>query len=120
MNQINLIGRIGKEPEAKETEGGKTITRTTLAVSNSKEHTEWFNIVAWENAAKTISKYAHKGDIIQLTGRVETREYEKDGDKKRITEVVVSQVELLPNKRNEVDPAPAHKQPGMDKDDLPF
>lgn len=120
MNQINLIGRIGKEPETRTTDGGKTVARMTLAVQNSKDHTEWFNIVAWEQRADTISKYAHKGDVIAITGRVETREYEKDGEKKRITEVIAERVELLPNKKAEVDPAPAHQQPGMDNDDLPF
>lgn len=134
MNQINLIGRVGKAPEVKTLESGK-VAKFSLAVSEKVrkgderiEETEWFNVCVFGKTAEVVERFVAKGDKVFISGKYKTREYEKDGEKKRFSEVLVAQLELLGERRdtgNQAEaaksdeiPAPVvHAQPD---DDLPF
>lgn len=101
MNTITLTGNIGKEIELKTTPAGKTVCSFSLAVRDGKDKTLWVNIVAWNKTAEILDRYAHKGSKIAVQGRLSIRDYtNKEGEKRYITEVVASNVELLDSKSN--------------------
>ena len=84
LNRVQLIGRLGKDPESRYTTTGKRVTNFSLAVSNrwkgkdseTKEYTEWVNIEAWERLGEVCQEYLKKGSLIYLEGRLKTDKYE--------------------------------------------
>jgi single-strand DNA-binding protein len=103
-NKVQLIGRLGQEPEIVNLESGKKLVKFSLATNenytNAKgekvENTEWHNIVAWGKTAEIIEKYVNKGQEIAIEGRLTSRAYEdKEGIKRYITEVVCSEMLML-------------------------
>jgi len=107
-NQVQLIGNLGMNPEAKNI--NDTVKATfTLATNtvyrdsdgNKKTMTDWHNIVAWGGLAQTIEQYVKKGDKIGISGRLVTRSYEDEkGNKKYFTEVIARDMLLLGNKKS--------------------
>ena len=99
-NNVNLVGRLTKDIEIKKTNSGKEVTTFSLAVNDKKVNDQqvsfFFNIVAWEQHARYLKQYANKGDLIGVTGKLTTREYQNSrGDKVTVTEVVADDVMLL-------------------------
>ena len=78
LNRVQLIGRLGKDPESRFTPTGKQVTHFSLAVSNrlktaqgeSKEYTEWVNIEAWGRLGEICQQYLHKGSLVFLEGQL--------------------------------------------------
>lgn len=107
LNQIVLVGRLTKDPELKETETGKKITRITLAVPRSYKNTngeyesDFINCTLWTGVAENTAEYCKKGDLLGIKGRIQTRTYEKDEEKKYISEVVAEKVTFLTSKKSE-------------------
>ncbi len=103
LNRIQLIGRLGKDPEARFTPKGTKICSFSLAVDHrwrgsdgAEQHeTDWFNCETWSKQADYCQKYAHKGQLVYLEGRVKTDKYESQGETRYYTKVVVSKLELL-------------------------
>jgi single-strand DNA-binding protein len=121
MNQVILMGHLGKDAETRSTGSGNTVTSFTLATSERykdkqsgewKEKTSWHSIVAWKLHEKTAAQLT-KGAGVLVVGKLDTRSYEKDGQKKYITEVVAADVKLL----NPQKSGPRQDDSG---DDLPF
>ena len=106
MNDVKLIGRIGKDLELKTTNTGKAVCNFSLGVSRGKSKgndmgTDWIQCVAWEKTAEFLVKYAGKGKLIAVDGSIRTSSYEKDGKKVYKTEVWCKNyggVELLSSK----------------------
>jgi single-strand DNA-binding protein len=103
-NKVQLIGHTGNEPEIKEFGEGKKMASLTLATNetykNDKgekvEETQWHRIIAWGKNAELIEKYVPKGKEIAVEGKLTYRSYDdKNGEKKYITEVIVSDLLLL-------------------------
>jgi single-strand DNA-binding protein len=102
-NRVQLIGHVGNDPEVKTFEGGKVAhlnLATNESYTNKKgekvEQTEWHRLVAWGAAAEIIEKYVVKGKEIAIEGKLSTRTYDdKEGNKRFITEVTVSEIMLL-------------------------
>lgn len=100
MNNVYLIGRLGKDPECKALQTGNHVCNFSLATSEKytdkegveKEKTDWHTIVVWGKLAQTVSKALKKGDEACVIGKVATRNYEKDGKKVYVTEIVASRV----------------------------
>ncbi|WCM41641.1 single-stranded DNA-binding protein [Flavobacterium sp. CBA20B-1] len=99
-NSVRLVGRVGNTPEAKTFDNATKVT-LSLATSdfyyNDKkekiETIQWHNIVAWGKTAELIQKYVEKGKEIAVEGKLTYRTYEdKDGIKRSITEIVISEV----------------------------
>ena len=89
MNKAILIGNVGKEPEIRKTQSGISVANFSLATSKKikgEDKTEWHRIVAWDKLAEIIENYVHKGDKLMIEGEIETRDYEKDGQKVYTTE----------------------------------
>lgn len=100
LNRVELIGRLGKDPEVKHLQNGSSVANFSVATSESwkdkrsgerQEKTEWHNIVVWnENTIKFAENYLKKGDLVRLEGKIQTRSWEdNDGNKKYATEVVI-------------------------------
>jgi single-strand DNA-binding protein len=110
MNKVILIGNIGREPEIKSV-GESQVAKFSLATTSpfkdkqGNKVTQWHNITAWGKLAEIAEKYAKKGDKIAIEGRIEYREYEKDGVKKTATEIVAENLELIGGaKKKDEDP----------------
>lgn len=103
-NKVQLIGHIGNNPEIRTSEGGKKWTRLSIATNETYRNaqgvkvtdTQWHNLVAFGKVSEIIEKYVVKGSEIAVEGKLVNRSYvDKDGVKKYITEVQVSEVLLL-------------------------
>ena len=98
MNRVQIIGNLGKDPEIKVTNGGKTVARLSVAVNRKytdsqgeeRQQTEWVNVVAWGKLAEAAGNELQKGDYIYAEGRYSTRSYEKNDETRYFTEVVAS------------------------------
>jgi single-strand DNA-binding protein len=106
-NRVQLIGHLGANPEVKTFDGGKTKASVSIATNevyyNAKgekiEDTQWHNIVMWGKTAEIADKYLKKGAEICVEGKLTSRSYEtKEGEKRYITEVVVSEMVMLGKK----------------------
>jgi single-strand DNA-binding protein len=106
-NSVQLIGRLGKDPETKTFDSGKKMTTFSIATSetyrNQKgdkvEDTQWHNIVIWGKPAEIAAQYLKKGHEVVLEGKLVHRAYETSaGEKRYITEISVNDLVLLNNK----------------------
>jgi single-strand DNA-binding protein len=105
LNRIQLIGRLGKDPESRQTSTGKQVTSFSLAVSQhwksngeAREATEWINIEAWGRLAEICQEYLNKGSLVYIEGRLKTDRYEEKGGTKFFTKVVASSMQMLDKK----------------------
>ena len=107
LNQLVVIGRLVRDPELRKTENGKNVTNITLAVprsyknTNGEYDTDFIDCVLWNTVAESTTEYCKKGDLLGVKGRVQTRVYEKDDEKKYQTEVVAEKVTFLSSKKHE-------------------
>ena len=90
LNKVEIIGRVGKEPEVRHTQTAIKVVNLTVAVSESwkdaqgqkQERTEWVPVVVFTKS-DYIERYCYKGDLVYVCGKMQTRNYEKDGRKER-------------------------------------
>ena len=103
MNKIILIGRMTKNAEVRYTQSNKAVAQFSLAVNRpGKKETDFINIIAWDKLGEIVQKYTHKGSLIAVEGRLQTRTYEdNNGNKKYITEVVANNINLLEPKNKQ-------------------
>lgn len=107
LNQTVIIGRIVKDPELKETENGRKVTNITLAVPrsfknmNGEYETDFIPCVLWKGIAESTTQFCKKGDLVGIKGRIQTREYQKDDETKKIMELVAEKVTFLSSKKTE-------------------
>ena len=101
LNNILLIGNLGRDPEMRFTPNGRPVTSFVLAASQrwsrpeggKRETTEWFNIVAWGNLAKICDRYLRSGSRVYIEGRVQNHERENsEGEKYHRLEVVAEEM----------------------------
>jgi len=129
VNKVILIGHLGDEVKIRFFEGGNAIARFPLATNESYlnkqtgkriTNTDWHTILVRNKLAEICEKYLTKGDKIYLEGRIKTRQYETDGQKRYSTEIHVQEMTFLNTKK---DPnAPQGKTPltTNKENDLPF
>ena len=137
INSVTLIGRLTKDPELRKSQQNKSVIRFTLAVDRPfrKDQTDFIQCVVWNQNADFLAKYVHKGDLIGLTGRIETGSYQRNGETVYTTDVVADQVSLISKKKEENVNADSYEPPMPEKkvanamkvgddwvkaDDLPF
>ncbi|HLO16992.1 MAG TPA: single-stranded DNA-binding protein [Anaerolineales bacterium] len=107
LNRVQLIGRLGKDPEGKFTPTGKKVTHFSLAISNrwkskegdAKEYTEWVNVEAWGRLGEVCQEYLKKGSLVFVEGRLKTDKYEDKGETKFYTKVVTQYTQTVTNRR---------------------
>ncbi|MCI0422481.1 MAG: single-stranded DNA-binding protein, partial [Acidobacteria bacterium] len=107
VNQVTLVGRLGKDPELKYTQGGDAVANFSVATDETwkdksgekQQRTEWHNIVAWKKLAEICGQYLRKGSQVLIQGRLQTRKWEdKDGNTRYTTEIVASNLVMLGKK----------------------
>lgn len=136
MNNVTLMGRLTADAELRQTQNGLAVTRFTVAVNRKyakegQQQADFISCIAWRHTAEFISKYFRKGNMIAVTGSIQTGSYEKDGRKVYTTDVLVenayftggkneaTQTQQQPNNNdgfNAFTPAPLPQN----EDDLPF
>lgn len=120
VNKVILIGRLGKDPEVKQLPSNKTVATFSIATDEGfgeKKTTAWHRIVAWEKTAELAGKYLEKGKEVYIEGRLQYREYEKDGEKKYITEIVAERMTFIGSGgKSEEKPKAATR----DADEVPY
>ena len=127
VNKVILIGNVGGDPEVRYLPNGNAVANITLATSDSwkdkqtgqqQERTEWHRVVFFGRIAEVVGEYVRKGSKMYIEGRLQTREWEKDGVKRYTTEIVVDiggQMQLLDGKpqggEQGMAPRPQQQQP---------
>jgi single-strand DNA-binding protein len=106
-NSVQLIGRLGKDPEVKTFDSGKKLATFSIATNstyrNQKgdkvEETQWHNLVLWDNLADIAAQYLKKGSEIAIEGKLVHRTYETStGEKRNTTEISVNDMVMLGGK----------------------
>ena len=103
MNSINLTGNICNDLELKQTNSGKSVISFNLAVKRpfSKDTTDFIPVVVYEQPAEYLSRYAHKGTKIAVSGKLTTRKYQdKNGNDRTAFEVVANNIQFVESKRD--------------------
>jgi single-strand DNA-binding protein len=122
-NRVQLIGRLGQDPEIRTLESGKKVAHFNLATNESYKNadgakideTTWHSIVAWNGLAELSSKFLSKGREVCIEGRISYRSYtDKNGNQKNVTEIVASDLVMLSsgNRSRELitgEPEPDHE-----------
>jgi single-strand DNA-binding protein len=144
VNKVILVGNLGKDPEVMTFDNGVKKASFSLATSESYKNregqrvdtTEWHNVVLWRGLAEVAERYLRKGNQVYIEGKIKTRSYEQDGQKRYITEIYGDNMTML-GRRDENDgngyqqqnsstsapsPQPQAPQEPLDApdDDLPF
>ena len=142
INNTTLVGRLTKDVDLRYTSNGTATGTFTLAVNrnfknaNGEIEADFINCVIWRKAAENFATFTHKGSLVGITGRIQTRNYEgKDGNRVYVTEVVADNFALLEKKsdnaqqqsqprqtnQRQSDPFASHGEPFVvDDDSLPF
>lgn len=138
MNKAVLVGRLTRDPELKTSGNGISLCQFTIAVNRRYKNADggydadFINCIAWRGTAEFLCKYFEKGSMVGVAGSIQTRSYEKNGNKLYITEVLAEEVgfisgsgkakaESRDDNNNTIDDIdfPAD-MPQPDDDDLPF
>lgn len=141
INRVILVGRLTKDPEFRTTQSGVNVATFTLAVNRTftnaqgEREADFINIVVFRKQADNVNNYLSKGQLAGVDGRIQTRSYEKDGQRVYVTEVVAESVQFLEPKNSNQQNNQAQQQRGqasagnnpfgnnnadVDDDDLPF
>ena len=132
LNKIVLMGRLTRDPELRRTQSGTAVASFTLAVDrdykpqDGERETDFIDIVAWRGTGEFVSKYFTKGRMAVVEGRLQVRDWkDKDGAKRRSTEVIADNVYFGDSKRSEsgtlAEPSGEfHEVPDEEKGELPF
>ncbi len=103
LNQVILCGRLGKDPEMRYTPGGAAVTNFSIAVSSYAkkkdddgfdEQTVWIDVTCWTKVAERVAQYAKAGTEVIVSGRIDTKSWEKDGQKHYRTFVTAMNVQM--------------------------
>ena len=108
INRVVLVGRLTRDPELRKTPSGASVCSYSLAVGRSRttqpgqQDTDFINCVTWNRQAETMAQYLHKGSLIGIEGRIQTRNYDnQQGQKVYVTEVVTDSVQFLESKNSQ-------------------
>ena len=141
VNKVILVGRLGKDPELKYTQGGVSMTRFSIATDETwkdqngekQQRTEWHNIITWRKLAEICGQYLNKGKLVYIEGRLQTRSWEdKEGNRRYTTEVQADNMVMLSGGRSDetrtvgtsnaaaTSTSPSDTNPEITDDDIPF
>lgn len=103
LNRVELIGRLGRDPESRYTPTGRKVCQFSLAVDRRwrsasgepQEATDWFNVEAWGRLGEICQEYLTKGRLVYLDGRLQTDRYEQGGETKYFTKVISQSIQFL-------------------------
>lgn len=122
--RVEIIGRVGKDPEMRYSQAGTAVTNFSVATSKSwkdkqtgqkQERTEWHNITAFNKLAEICAQYLKKGSLVFISGELQTDKWEKDGVTRYITKLIANEMKMLGGKAEEA----SSQKEDLD-DDVPF
>jgi len=103
INRVILVGNLGQDPELRYSEAGVPVCNLSIATNESRknkegnviENVEWHRAVVFNKQAENCAKYLEKGRSVCIEGKISTRSYEVDGEKKFVTEIIVGNIQFL-------------------------
>ncbi|MBR4236847.1 single-stranded DNA-binding protein [bacterium] len=125
LNRVVLVGRLTKDPEIRYTQSNTPIASFTIAVnrqfSNSatgERDTDFIPVVVWRKQAENVKNFVHKGSLVAVDGRIQTRNYDdQNGVRKYVTEVVADNVSFLEPKGSQDDQGTMEAQPSQETEE---
>ena len=135
LNKVMLIGYLGADPEIRYTPSGAAVANFRIATTEQwrskegerEERTEWHRIVAWRELGERCGEYLHKGSLVYIEGKIQTRDWEdRDGNKRYTTEIIAQRMQMLDRAAKaaedvSVEERFAPEEPAdLPEDDIPF
>ncbi len=135
LNKVMLIGYLGADPEIRYTPSGAAVANFRIATTEQwrskegerEERTEWHRIVAWRELGERCGEYLHKGSLVYIEGKIQTRDWEdRDGNKRYTTEIIAQRMQMLDRVAKaaedvSVEERFAPEEPAdLPEDDIPF
>ncbi len=119
LNKVQIIGNLGKDPELRYTPTGRAVTTFSVAVNRrwkaddgeAHETATWVNVETWNNLAERCSNYLRKGSLVYLEGRLQTDQYEKNGQTHYATKVIASDIQFLACRGEKSQDGEDHEDP---------
>ena len=120
VNKVILVGNLGRDPETRYMPNGNPVTNVSVATSQQwrdrdsgeqRERTEWHRVVFFNRLAEIAGEYLKRGSKVYIEGRLQTRDWERDGQKHYTTEIVANEMQMLDG-RGGADAAPMGGGPG--------
>lgn len=133
INKVILVGRVGRDPEIRQMQSGKSVVNLSLATTSKRkdaggnfiEDTQWHRITAYDKLADIIGQYVHKGSLIYIEGSIKYGKFtDKDGNEKNTTDIIAGQLQMLGGKsESHGEERPQRRQEAhqeLPEEDLPF
>jgi single-strand DNA-binding protein len=135
VNKVMLIGNLGADPEIRYTPSGAAVANFRMATreqwttkeGEKQDRTEWHRIVAWRRLGEICGEYLHKGSLVYIEGRLQTRTWEdRDGNKRYTTEIVAQAMQMLDRAGKSAEAVsteerfPTEEPLDVPDDDIPF
>jgi len=133
LNRVELIGRLGRDPETRYTQDGQAIVNFSMATSmewrdkssgEKKTKVEWHRVVVFGKLGEICGQYLSKGKLVYIEGRLQTRSWQQDGITRYATEIIASDMKMLDRKQTGAERDDAQSEPmpepGQIDDDIPF
>lgn len=138
FNQATIIGRLGKDPELRTLPNGRAVANFSLATTerwkdkesgDQREKTEWHNIAAYGRQGEILAEFTHKGDLLMVQGKLETRKWQdKEGNDRYTTQINVQNFTFMPNPVRQDQDGGGSRRPAAERDeaaegfddDIPF
>ena len=108
INRVEMLGRVGADPEMRYTQGGAAVTRLRVATdrprSNGATDTDWHTVVCWDKLAEAVNEYVEKGQRVYVAGRLAQNSWEgDDGQRRHRTEIHAQEVVFLDSPNGQRD-----------------
>jgi single-strand DNA-binding protein len=111
LNRVQIIGRLGKDPESRTTKNGTEYAVFSVATNHywknrdgkRQEETNWFYVQAWGKLGEICKKYLKKGSLVYLEGRLRTESYEHEGETRYFTKVIAHRMQMLDKPEKKVE-----------------
>ena len=128
INSVTLIGNLGSDPELRYTANQTAVATLSVATTrkwkdkagNKQEEVEWHRVIVWSQSAEFCGKYLQKGSKVYVEGRLQTRQWDKDGTKMYTTEIIANTVQNLSPRTDTQGGYPEPPPMGGTGEDVPF
>lgn len=128
VNKAIILGRLGKDPEIRQTPSGIVIATMTIATSEFRkkegervEETEWHRVTAIGKLAEIVNSYCKKGQLVYIEGRLRTKKWQKDGIDRYMTEIIADALQMITKgESKQKDERPVQDSLKDAEDDIPF
>lgn len=108
VNKVILLGNLGRDPETKTMPDGTKLVKFPLATSetykdksgNRVDQTEWHNVIIWRELAEIAEKYLRKGSTVYIEGKIKTRSWDQNGEKRYATDIVADTMRMVGGKKD--------------------